>query len=202
MTKRYHHGDLRSALLQAAREILAERGPDGFSLRDCARRAGVSHAAPTHHFGDVKGLLTAVATDGFLALSLAMRRSAEAAPKTPADQLIALGRAYVEQAVNDPGAFRVMFRPMLLHLEDPAFKQAASDARAALQSGIEQLRRPDEETPELQKKRAVLAWAAVHGLAFLLLDGPLAREFADPAEEIAGPLAQEILTLLTGRLAN
>jgi AcrR family transcriptional regulator len=200
MTKRYHHGDLRAALLTAAREILAENGPDGFSLRDCARRAGVSHAAPAHHFGDAKGLLTAVAADGFEALSRAMAAKAAEAGDDPGARLMAQGQAYVEQAVSDPGAFRVMFRPALLHHGDPAFKRAADHARAVLQGGIAAVPRADSGDTKAQQIQAILAWSTVHGLACLLLDGPLAREVGAPAKEIAGPLARQVLEMLTMRV--
>lgn len=200
MMKRYHHGDLRAALLRAAREILAEKGPDGFSLRDCARRAGVSHAAPAHHFGDAKGILTAVAAEGFEALSHAMTAKAAEAGDNPGARLTALGQAYVEQAVRDPGAFRIMFRPALLHPGDPALKSAADHARAVLQGGIEAIPRTGGTDAKAQQIRAILAWSAVHGLASLLLDGPLAREIGAPAEEIAGPLARQVLEMLTLRI--
>lgn len=200
MTKRYHHGDLRAALLSAAREILAETGPDGFSLRDCARRAGVSHAAPAHHFGDAKGILTAVAAEGFEALSRAMTAKAAEAGDDPGERLTALGQAYVEQAVSDPGAFRVMFRPALLHHGDPALKQAADHARTVLQGGIEAIPRANGADAKSQQIRAILAWSTVHGLASLLLDGPLAREVGAPAQEIAGPLARQVLQMLTMRI--
>ncbi|MFD2263593.1 TetR/AcrR family transcriptional regulator [Lacibacterium aquatile] len=200
MTKRYHHGDLRAALLSAARDILAETGPDGFSLRDCARRAGVSHAAPAHHFGDAKGLLTAVATEGFEALSRAMQIKADTCGPDAADRLTALGEAYVEQAVTDPGAFRIMFRPALLHTEDPRLKQAADRARQVLQGGIEAIPSTKGGDAKTQQIRAILAWSTVHGLASLLLDGPLAREVGAPAKEIAGPLAKQVLGMLTLRI--
>jgi AcrR family transcriptional regulator len=90
----YHHGDLPNALRRAAVEVIEERGAGGFSLREVARRAGVSHTAPAHHFGDMKGLLTSVAEEGFAALHAA----SEAAVSTsddPVEQLTALGRAYV-----------------------------------------------------------------------------------------------------------
>lgn len=202
MTKRYHHGDLRAALLTAAREILAESGPDGFSLRDCARRAGVSHAAPAHHFGDAKGILTAVAAEGFEALSRAMQTKAAMVGDDAGERLTALGQAYVEQAVSDPGAFRVMFRPALLHHGDPALKQAADRARAALQGGIEAVPRTDGADAKTQQIQAILAWSTVHGLACLLLDGPLAREMGAPVEEIAAPLAGQVLQMLTMRLKS
>ena len=121
--KPYHHGDLRRVLLDAAVAAIAERGAAALSLRDLARRAGVSHAAPTHHFRDKAGLLTAVAAEGFALLGTALAE---------ADDFAATGVAYVRFATTHPGHFAVMFRPVLYHRDDPAVVAARDRTTAML----------------------------------------------------------------------
>ena len=105
----YHHGDLRAALLAAAEVELAEAGIEAFSLRQVARRAGVSHAAPTHHFGDGQGLLTALAAEGYRRLlATQAAHEARAAPDARA-QLVAAGVGYVDFAMTSPALFRLLF---------------------------------------------------------------------------------------------
>ena len=174
-------GDLRGALVQAAVEALDEHGADQVSLRDVARRAGVSHAAPAHHFGDKPGLLTAVATQGFdlftAGLGAALAATADAGP---VDQFAALGRAYAAFAEQRPGHFEVMFRPALIRTDDPDYGRASGRAFAALHDQIAACQRrgwrADADTASL----AAAAWAFAHGLATLRLTGSLTRHFPDP----------------------
>src|SRR3954453_16385563 len=125
----YHHGDLRRALLQAAAEAITETGVAALSMRDLARRAGVSHAAPTHHFGDKAGLLTAVAVEGYARLGAALAAAGDFAEA---------GVAYVLFATDHPGYFAVMFRPELYHCDDPALVAARDRATAMLRAGARQ----------------------------------------------------------------
>src|SRR3954465_12013389 len=115
----YHHGDLRRALLQAASEAITENGVATLSMRDLARRAGVSHAAPNHHFGDKAGLLTAFATDGFDQLGKALGTS-----RLASNSFLELGVAYVGFGVTRRAEFEVMFRPDLSRADDPALLAA------------------------------------------------------------------------------
>ena len=114
--RHYHHGDLRAALLAAAEEELAENGVEGFTLRGCARRAGVSHAAPAHHFKDVRALLTALAAIGFERLSASMmamhRRHRAGRPRL----LVGIGRGYLAFALADPHLFNLIFRSAVARL--------------------------------------------------------------------------------------
>src|SRR6266540_4004482 len=127
--KRYHHGDLRAALLEAAEAELAEKGVDGFTLRACARRAGVSHAAPAHHFADVTALLTEMAAVGFERLVASMRSRRDRAASEPRAQFIASGQGYIDFAVTNPQHFMLMFggaqidrtNERLKHVGDAAF---------------------------------------------------------------------------------
>ena len=104
----YHHGDLAAALLDAGEAELAEKGVEGFSLRGVAKRAGVSHAAPAHHFGDARGLLTAIATRGFERLIARQQDFQREAPPIPRAQLEASGLGYVAFATENPALFRLM----------------------------------------------------------------------------------------------
>ncbi|HEX8870560.1 MAG TPA: helix-turn-helix domain-containing protein, partial [Lentzea sp.] len=108
----YHHGDLRRAVLAAAVDAITEHGPAGVSLRDLARRVGVSHAGPVHHFKDKAGLLTALAAEGFALLADALN-----ATRATTDSFVDLGVTYVRFAVQHRAHFEVMFRPDLLHTD-------------------------------------------------------------------------------------
>ncbi len=131
----YHHGDLRAALIAATEALLAERGPDGFSLREVARRAGVSPAAPAHHFGDAAGLLTAVATQGFAGLTQALRDGVASGGDDALAALRGQGQGYVRFALRHPGRFRLMFRKDMLCADD-ALTQHADAAFEELAAGV------------------------------------------------------------------
>src|ERR1700722_9886431 len=118
--KPYHHGSLRPALLRAVEELIVEKGIEGLSLRECARRAGASWSAPAHHFGDKTGMLTAFAAAGFARLQAQMKARRDATAD-PAARVVAIGEGYLEFALRNPGRFRVMFRAGLLNEEDPEY---------------------------------------------------------------------------------
>ena len=130
----YHHGDLRRALLRAAAEAITENGVATLSMRDLARRAGVSHAAPTHHFGDKAGLLTAFATEGFDLLAKALATS-----RLASNSFLELGVTYVRFAVTRRAQFEVMFRTDLYHADDPEVLAARRRAADALYSAVSDL---------------------------------------------------------------
>jgi AcrR family transcriptional regulator len=168
---RHHHGALRRALLDALGEIVLERGPDAVTLRECARRAGVSHSAAAPHFGDKRGLLTAFAVEGEGRLAQAMEDALAALPAEagPAARLAATGRGYIAFARASPAHFRLMFRADLLDRTDPAWREATgraftllSDAMAALVPGM------DAGT---RRARLALAWSGVHGFCALRAEG-------------------------------
>ncbi len=160
---RYHHGNLREALVEAALDLLREGGAEALSLRAAARRAGVSAMAPYRHFADKEALLAAVAAHGF-ALFAARLAEADAAPD-PADALAAQGAAYVRFACEDPARFRLMFgaaRPAGY----PDLYAAAGAAYAVLARRVASL------VEESGRDDLTLAcWSLVHGLASLLVDG-------------------------------
>ena len=174
-TPPYHHGDLAAALIAAAEAILAERGLDGFTLRECARRAGVSHAAPAHHFGDANGLLTAVATSGYARLTQAMREGA-AREKDRATALVAIGVAYVRFALMHPALFRLMFHSDRLDRSDDAFRAAGQAAFEVLSGRLAAVQGSGTALtpPETGREPTLLrAWAVVHGMATLAIEGRL-----------------------------
>ena len=178
----YHHGDLPRVLLDAAVQAILEVGPAAVSLRDLARRTGVSHAAPAHHFGDKAGLLTAVAADGFRRLAATLREVYEAT-----GSFLEVGVAYVGFAVNHRAHFEVMFRPELYRTDDPELVRARGAARALLYPPAADL------TNKADAKRvgaAVAAWSLVHGLATLWLNQNLPPELGDDPEQIAREVAR------------
>ncbi|MFI7575148.1 TetR/AcrR family transcriptional regulator [Micromonospora sp. NPDC049497] len=169
-TRGYHHGDLRRALLAAAVEAIGEAGPGALSLRDLARRAGVSHAAPAHHFGDKAGLLTAVAAQGFDLLADALRAADGG--------LLEVGVAYVGFAVEHRAHFEVMFRSDLLRADDPELLAAQERSGAALHASVAGLP-ADRPTASDPQGDALAAWSIVHGFATLWLAGALPAEVGD-----------------------
>jgi AcrR family transcriptional regulator len=166
----YHHGDLRRAIMDTALEAVAEHGPVALSLRDVARRAEVSHAAPTHHFRDKTGLLTAIATEGWTLLgnALDLHRGSFAE----------LGVAYVLFATGHPADFAVMRAPGLVRGGDADLVEAQQRAGDMLQEGA---RRHSEGDPTT----ALAGWAMVHGLSTLLVDGMVAPEPGSDVESLA-----------------
>jgi AcrR family transcriptional regulator len=170
---RYHHGQLPQALLDATANLVAEQGVAGLSLREVARRAGVSHGAPAHHFGDKAGLLTALATQGFEMFTASQCNARDGAGSDPLQRFIATGYAYVMFAVEHRAHFEIMFRPELLRQDDPELRAASDGAYAVLRGVIAEAQAagfiPGRD-PEIV---AVTAWAQAHGLATLWLTGNL-----------------------------
>jgi AcrR family transcriptional regulator len=163
----YHHGDLRRALLDAAIAAIAEEGVATLSMRDLARRAGVSHAAPTHHFADRAGLLTALAAEGYRLLAEALD-----AVRNRSGDLVELGVAYVGFCLDHRAHFAVMFSPDLLRLDDLELRAARAVAWAGLLSGL-----PDTDPPSRSSGApdpdSLAAWSLVHGFSTLWLSGAL-----------------------------
>lgn len=169
MLSSYHHGDLRTAVLAAAADAVARDGVDALSLRAVAREIGVTHTAPRHHFGDKRGLLTALAADGYRELG------ARVGAATADGGLLASGLAYIGFAWDRPGQFAVMFRPDLVDSADPALRAASDALTAGLAAGVQGLlarRDPAALTdPEHVQSFARAAWSLVHGFAVLTLAG-------------------------------
>ncbi|OYO12659.1 TetR family transcriptional regulator [Enemella evansiae] len=156
----YHHGNLRAELLDHAAAMVAEVGPDRVTLRRLATAAGVSHAAPAHHFGDRCGLFTALAAQGFERLAAALGESVQ----DFAGQAV----RYVRFALDHPGHYPVMFDAALVHTDDPALVAAMAAARARLDSGAAQV--ADEQRIDTVR---LVGFSVVHGFATLWLNGAL-----------------------------
>ena len=168
----YHHGDLRVVILAQAAALVAERGADAISLRELARAAGVSHAAPAHHFTDRRGLFTALATEGFTLLAAAL---ADTKP-----EFAYAARVYVQFALDHPGHYAVMFDKMLYDPADPALRAAEDEAAAELAGGVATLTDPNaQRDPE---GSALAAWSLVHGFALLTLNGAVTDTDTDPVD--------------------
>jgi AcrR family transcriptional regulator len=170
----YHHGDLRQQLLNVTEQIILERGVDGFTLREAARRAGVSPAAPAHHFKDAKGLLTEVAILGFRDFGDAL----DAADKTsadPAQRLHAQALAYVHFALEHPARFQLMFHGDKLETANPEFMQVSRRAYLVLDRAIHAATGTPEERELAPEGYGLLlaVWSSVHGFSHLVLEWAL-----------------------------
>lgn len=195
--ERYHHGDLRTALVDAALRTLESETPQAISLRGLAREAGVSHAAPYHHFADLDALLAAVAARGFQILRDDMSRTSVEAEPDPFIRLQAAGTAYVTFAVTRPELFRLMFSGRwksgggsseLREAEDSAFETLERMTAGAVGS--------DEERAGAVSTAARAAWAMVHGIAMLLVDNRIETPAGRDPVEAAEQLTREMTTVL------
>ncbi|MBD2463734.1 TetR/AcrR family transcriptional regulator [Oscillatoria sp. FACHB-1407] len=170
----YHHGDLRQALITGAIALITEEDVSNLSLREVARRVGVSHTAPYRHFQDKEALLAAVAEEGFMGLTEAMQRGIQQAPDDPLKRLEATGVAYVQFAIAHSSHYRVMFGRYTgeesLH---PERAQAGGQAFQVLLDVIVAAQKAGAVRPDDEMQLAWVAWSTVHGLAMLLLDGRL-----------------------------
>jgi len=168
----YHHGTLQEALIAATESILAERGVEGFSLREAARRAGVSPAAPSHHFESATGLLTEVAIRGFEALREVLSE-ADGAGGDPAARLRHQGVAYVRFALAHSGRFQLMFRKSWLKPKSERLQLAVRAAHAEVENTMrDYLAARNADVSARAVSIAMLgAWSLVHGFANLALDG-------------------------------
>ncbi len=200
-TARYHHGHLREALVEAGVAAVRETGPDGVALRDLARRVGVSHNAAYRHFTDREELMGEIAHAGMAALAESGRQ--RLAPMEGRDavelarlRLRELGRSYVEFGRSEPGLFRVAFA------DHPSAGTHAMDAKTEAAAGegpfgqlvecLDELERVGFLAPGARPGAEYTCWAAVHGLAMLLLEGPL-KALPDEAVQ---PIIEDVLTAL------
>jgi AcrR family transcriptional regulator len=162
--------------VKAAEELLTERGVEGFTLRECARRAGVSHAAPAHHFGDAGGLLTEVAASGFDQLTATILK-AKSKVSDPVEWMVVGNLTYVQFAIDHPALFRLMFHSARVDWESERLRSAGAAAFAKLKEALSGLRGPtgrDVMPPEAWRDPELLEqWALIHGLATLTMEGQL-----------------------------
>jgi AcrR family transcriptional regulator len=171
----YHHGDLKDQLVAAAEAIILERGVDGFTLREAARRAGVSPAAPAHHFKDAKGLLSEVALRGFKDFGDALDAGDKRGGVDPQARLREQGMAYVKFALANPARFQLMFRAGKFDYAYPGLADAGTRAQSVLARAVHAAYGiPDGEPLAPDANGFLLAtWSIVHGFAHLALGGEL-----------------------------
>ncbi len=197
-SKRYHHGDLRNALIRAGQALLAEEGIAGLDLRKVARAAGVSHAAPYRHFADKQALLAAIAEDGFYQLAEGMDAATRRAPTNAAAQLEQLAHAYVRFALDHPAHMREMFSG--LTVKRAAYPQLHAAAKQAFQRVVQVIERGQNQReigPGEPADLSMVAWAQIHGIAMLLIEDQLPGVKGNE-QAIAGLIAHCIRTLYAG----
>lgn len=170
----YHHGNLPDTLVQEGAFLLAELGIEGFSLRKLAKRTGVTVAAPSHHFGNAKGLLTAIAAKAFERLADQMQDAALSA-QSPQDAVLAMCRAYIEMRLREPGYAAVMFRLDLLNATDRHFRRCAFHAFDLLEEAFAKAV-PSTASPAEISTGAKAIWATTHGLTNLPMIEPRETE--------------------------
>lgn len=171
--------DLRQKVLDASLALIEEGGLDRLSMREVARKAGVSHQAPYHYFGDREAILAALAGEGFSKLGQLLARAAAQAGSEPFKAVEAMGRAYVEFALRNPAYFQAMFRADAVPLDRyPDARKREDEAFGKLVEGISQAF--VNQPAEVRRAIAVASWAMVHGLATLILEGSLARKLRIP----------------------
>ncbi|TMJ22146.1 MAG: TetR/AcrR family transcriptional regulator [Alphaproteobacteria bacterium] len=201
----YHHGALRDALLEAAERVLEHDGLAGLTLRAVAREAGVSHAAPTHHFGDLTGLVSELAAIGFRQFNATME-AARATGTVPLEKSMAGAKAYVGYAQAHPGMYGLMFRTERLDMSRPSLCEAANASFAGLAAAVGASRHEQifEEALSLEQAAAIArAWSLVHGFTTLLLDGRLADILRRlPKGTSVETLLETMLQLTMGRQAG
>jgi len=168
----YHHGDLRQQLLNATEQIILERGVDGFTLREAARRVGVSPAAPAHHFKDARGLLTEVAALGFRDFGDALEAADKEGGSDPAERLRLQASAYVRFALQHPARFQLMFRSDKLDAGNAEFSRVSQRAYRVLDGAIHAATRTPAERELAPESRGLLlaVWSIVHGFSHLVLE--------------------------------
>lgn len=163
----HHHGDLRNALIEAGLAILESRGLEGLTLRACAASAGVSHAAPAHHFGGLDGLLQAIAARGFARFAATMRDHRARAGDDAHARLVAICEGYMEFALTSPALFRLIFGRSLDAADSTELKENSEAAFQVLAETCAPFKPPGETGPRVE----LTVWSLVHGLASLRLAG-------------------------------
>jgi len=162
---------LREKVIKAAVKYVADNGPDGLSFRQIAADAGVSHQAPYHHFGDRSAIFNEIALEGFRKFAVVMGAPARAGEDN--ENCVRLCERYVDFAIANKGHFRVMFRADLCQMhESPETQKAADDAFATLLDAVSEMVGDSASIDEI-RVQATAMWSLAHGLATLIIDGPL-----------------------------
>lgn len=172
--KPYHHGNLAESLLEAVEELATQFGLEAVTLRACAKLVGVSPSSAFRHYADKRSLLTAFATRALNQLTDTLNAAHANAPAQDAERFISVGLAYVEFALDNPAYFRAMWRDEIIYCEDKHYVVAAHRLSNQLQGGFANT--IDDRDPDGLSAEELLAWSAVHGLAGLLIDGPVGKK--------------------------
>lgn len=190
----YHHGDLRTALVEEAAAMISEGGATSVTMRAIGGRLGVSRAAPYRHFPDKAALLIAVAVQGFERLRQRLESIAAADSPSRVDRLLHMGEEYVRFALEHPAHYRLMWgKEAIARQDEPELREAAGGLLEHLVGVIESHQKSGEIAPGNPRSRAYVAWSAVHGLASLLIEGQI-----DPKVDVDGLIRQTTETLLAG----
>ena len=196
--------DLHARILRASVELIEEEGLESLSMREVARRAGVSHQAPYHHFADREAILGGIAEEGFHMLRAYVEPPAQDLSLTPAERVAHAGMAYVAFACAHPAHFRIMFRPELVNLHLCPGALAAGEATfRSLRTVVHDCMVAGLGPAESEETFIALAWSVLHGLACLILDGPLAVKL--PTAERDGHargVMQAMGALIAGAIAT
>lgn len=197
MPKKYHHGDLKNALIQAGVEILAKEGVDGLSLRKVAQHAGVSHSAPYAHFPDKQSLIAAISTEGFNQLYAELEAAISPYSKNPKKQLFDGAKTYVRFAEENTDTFKIMFSgvlekekdyPSFVEISSKMFKLVVEVVQACQDTGILPTAPAD--------LMAVSVWGQIHGIVSLSLEGQVSHTVLNKYS------CQEIVSFAIEQLIN
>lgn len=170
----YHHGDLKAQLIVAVRQLVEEKGPEGFSISEASRLAGVSTAAPYKHFKDRPEILKAVVIDGMNRLEAAMRDAAEPLAVGSIERVDAIGQSYIDFARAQPGVFRLVFGLTEGHEGDETLMAGGRDCYGVIVGAVAAYLGLSPEEPEVQR-RTYMLWTFVHGHSFLVIDRKTAK---------------------------
>lgn len=190
----YHHGNLRSALLEHAAAEIEDTGVEKLSLRQVAKRAGVSHAAFAHHFGSAQGLLTALAAEGFTMFGKALSDARNQDHTQGADLLETSGLAYIQFALDHPQLFSLMFSSKLPDFSDPTLDEASMKVFQAFIADVHGSNVLEVDEPGGVDTVAMANWAKVHGLATLLLTGRMRSVLSLDATQRTGAIRQILVS--------
>ncbi|MEM7718621.1 MAG: TetR/AcrR family transcriptional regulator [Pseudomonadota bacterium] len=190
---RYHHGDLRAGLIEATRLLVEEKGPDGFSVSDACRLAGVSTAAPYKHFKDKNEMLVAMVLEGMERHRVRMMTALEGIPEGTPARVTALGREYVDFALRENGIFRLKFGGFTDRLEDPRLQAAGEQTFGIVLQEVAACLGETTVTADV-RRRGFMLWSFVHGLSFLLVDQKLSAMGGDVEREaLLSDIADRVL---------
>ncbi|MGO8899947.1 MAG: TetR/AcrR family transcriptional regulator [Isosphaeraceae bacterium] len=201
----YHHGNLRQTLLNAGLELVTEKGTNGFTLREVARRAGVSHNAPYAHFRDRADLVAALAAQGLRGLRDALAEARDRTTGNAIDRLRSTGVAYVQFAIQNPAAFRLIMRPELRQTPPETgggqeVDRLAEEALGVLSGALHEVAERGEISPDGLEANVLVCWSAVHGLAVLVLDRMLQQAQDQEVDAIA--LAERLTDMIARGLLS